>query len=166
MAPYALLAQIKPYVSKENNFNIHFPNQPIVEKDTVNTEIGILDIHFYTAEHQDNFFMLSINDYPDGFFDFGDDAITAGILEETANTVGEGFSLDSGDKFTMESSEAFVYDKEFQGRTFRGKVANLYIIGRYIMIENKLFQMLVLSQGAYLDNEKTDAYFNSFKFIK
>jgi hypothetical protein len=151
-------AQAK-YVSESGNFSIQFPGTPKESSQDVETDLGT--IKMYSIMYQDP---SGSPVYMIAYCDYSADAIKVSDPDSLLKNSMEGFlkSLD----IPKDMSKTVKLEKKYNGIYFEGK-SDKYATKNYnYLVDNRLFQVAILTMGDYLSKSENDKYFNSFKLLK
>jgi hypothetical protein len=148
------------FKSEEGGFSILMPGKPTEETQTQATELGNIDVYSYTYEEEDVAYMVGYNLLP------------AAMLEASSS----GPMLDgacdgqvSGVSGTEVSRQEIALGA-YPGRDLEIRVENADGITtlhtRIYLVENKLYQILVVGREGQSTSPDTIKYLDSFKLLE
>jgi hypothetical protein len=146
------------FTSEEGGFSVLLPGNPKIEKQTTNTAIGPLAFTMHTVELRFGSvaYIASYNDYPPSLIADGDkNAILDGVVEGAI-----------GSKANLKNSEPISIEGH-PGREFTGTVKDGFeYTSRAFLVNQRLYQLNVVSTPGKVPPEDKRKYFDSFKLLK
>ena len=151
-------ASWKEFTSQEGGFSVLLPGQPKIERQTTETAVGPLAFTMHTVELSFGSvaYVASYNDYPPSLIsDDEKNAILDGVVEGAL-----------GPKANLKKSEPISIDGH-PGREFTGTVKDGYeYTSRTYLVNQRLYQLNVVSTPGKVPAEDKRKYFDSFKLLK
>jgi hypothetical protein len=145
------------FTSQEGGFSVLLPGQPKVERQTTETAVGPLAFTMHTVELSFGSvaYIASYNDYPPSLIADGDkNAILDGVVEGAL-----------GSKANLKKSDPISIDGH-PGREFTGTVKDGYeYTSRAYLVNQRLYQLNIVSTPGKVPAEDKKKYFDSFKLI-
>jgi hypothetical protein len=129
---------------------------------SIDTELGAIEVHFFMAEATDRAYMVGYSDYPQEFIDQNDpqmmldgarDGATGNI---NGNLVSEIRILLDDQYPGREIVVTAMLDEDQEG-TLK---AHMFLVG------NRLYQVMVIAPSGELSMQEMDDFINSFKLLK
>jgi hypothetical protein len=147
------LKEFESYRSDDGNFTILFPGEPAKEMQSVNTLAGKIDFVMYRAGSKKSGFVVGYCDYPQEVIkDSNPKKMLDGAMDGAAGNV--------RGKIVKEMELDF---HGYPGREIEIKLPrNTTIRARLILINNRLYQMMVISPSADILEEKGTKFLDSF----
>jgi hypothetical protein len=146
------------FTSQEGGFSVLLPGQPKIERQTTETAVGPLAFTMHTVELSFGSvaYIASYNDYPPSLIAAGDkSAILDGVVEGAL-----------GSKANLKKTEPITVDGH-PGREFTGTVKDGYeYTSRAYLVNNRLYQLNIVSTPGKVPAEDKRKYFDSFKLLK
>ena len=144
------------YTSEDGKFKVNFPGTPTVASDNIPTEVGNIEMKSFTYEKSaTEVYMIAYSDYPSELVKQSDpDAILTGAKEGALNNMGA----------TMETEEKISMDGH-PGYIFKAVKDSYYMVYKIFLKDNRLYQILMMRDGAYPSQEAVDSYIGSFELI-
>lgn len=148
-----LAAQVK-YNSPLGNFKATFPDAPEYKNSDVDINNRTVKLHMFMYSETDNIFMVACADYPDGFFD--------------AKEIREQYFISSADGFFGElniiaGNAAKVKSGKYKGASYKGQGTDYGVLYHVYIAKNTIFQVVIMSNGAYPDEKAAKSFFKSFR---
>lgn len=145
------------FTSVDGKFKIAFPAEPDIKSDTVATDVGIIEMISFTYEKSiTEAYMIAYCDYPSEIVKKSDpDVLLQGAKEGAL----------SSQKATMESDEKITLDGN-PGYYFTAVKGDYYMCYKIFLKGNRLYQILMLRDGAYPSAEAVEEFMGSFELIK
>lgn len=148
------LTEFKPYHSDEGKFSVLFPGEPEKELQQVNTSIGPLEFIMYQAGSEKIGFIVGYVDYPKQMFE---------------NVVLEKMLDGARDGAVQNVNGTLKYEKVLDlhgnpGRELEINVPNKATVKvRIILIGNRLYQVMAVSESKKALKKNCPKFFDSFK---
>ncbi|OFX87423.1 MAG: hypothetical protein A2W99_07215 [Bacteroidetes bacterium GWF2_33_16] len=162
------IAQInwKIYDYSSLNFKIGFYNEPNLSIDSSFLNDSplisyLLETNIEDSLHENNYYSVSLVTYPTDFIHSDSSLSTVeGFINSTQNSI-----LDD-EIYTLLSSTLIEKDG-FPGKSFKWKnnSSNIFFEFQVYLVENKLFQLSVVSREGKNHNTFINKYFDSFELI-
>jgi len=148
------LKGFEPYHSEEGRFSGLFPGQPERELKEMNTPIGTLDFIMYSAGSKKIGFIVGYVDYPQETFKNADiEKMLDGARDGAAQNVNG----------ILENERVLDFHGN-PGREIEIKVPKKATIkARVILIGNRLYQVMAVSESNSILEEKSPDFFDSFE---
>lgn len=148
------LKEFEPYHSEEGRFSVSFPGEPESKTEQVETPVGTLEFVMYSAGSRKTGFIVAYVDYSQEVMKDADakkmlDGARDGAVRNVNGRLGTEKELDFYGK----------PGKEFEILAPK----NAIIKARLILIGNRLYQMMAISQSRDILEEKTPMFFDSFR---
>jgi hypothetical protein len=142
--------------SQDGNFKINFP--AAASKSEVKTPLGF-SVYSHIAESHDAAFMVMYNDYPSGLLGLAQPAAMLKAGQDQAIRQQDG---------TLNSEKAISLGI-YPGREFRFTAVKegvtLKAVWRLYMVNNRLYQVAIVSPQSLPAQDQVDAFFNSFALL-
>ncbi|MBC7795279.1 MAG: hypothetical protein H7Z37_00235 [Pyrinomonadaceae bacterium] len=153
LATFSQTAIAQKYVSKTDGFSIAFLGKPTIEKKNAKTVDGNLEFRIYSVKTANAFFALSVSNVPSGL-----DAETSRIVLQNVlnDKTGNGSVL----------TKKTVVTSGHNGIEADIKQSNFIKRGRYYIINDKLYQIIVAGAGNYYKSAAAMRFLNSLTFIE
>jgi hypothetical protein len=147
----------KPFKSKAGNFSILFPGTPSESIQKVPTDVGEIEMVMYTVElSAGEVYMLAYSDYPEA-------TVAGGNSQDILNGAKEG-SMNSMQSII--ETESNVTIQGYPAIVFKAHSEDMYMDYEIILVKNRLYQIVAIKSGAYIDEPRAGAFINSFKLLK
>jgi hypothetical protein len=146
-----------------HRFNINFPFEPQFSADTSSLGDAPVPTYSWTLEvadtlHPNSFYAVSATEYPSDYI-HSDSlfAVVEGFINSSQNSMFE------DEDFTNLTVE-FVERNGYPGKCFKWKSnnSNIYLEFYVFLIENRLFELSVVSRDGQHHNKQIAAFFDSF----
>jgi hypothetical protein len=141
----------------DENYAISMPERPKISFQSVNTEFGEINIKLNSLSDDRNgaLYFLSVSDYPKSFEvknlkSFYSDAALAASNTFNSRILSEENTLINGEKAKL------IKLLDNSGRWYRIEM---------LFHDNKLFQIICGGTSSYIDEQKLNFFFNSFRLI-
>ncbi len=149
---------LKQFNSVEGRFSVMFPGDPKTTTQTVPTAVGDITLTMYTASTSDGAYFVGYADYPADAVASSDpqnmlDGARDGALKNVNGT------LISEEKITLDGNPG----RSLQFKSSDGKNV---AYGHIYLIDNRLYQILVVSAPGKLTQDQIDAFLNSFSLTQ
>ena len=150
-------SSIAKYTSEDGKFKIAFPGTPTLASDTVSTDAGIIEMKSFTYEKSaTEEYMVAYSDYPSEIVKKSDpETILKGAKQ----------GVISSQNATIEKEEKITLD-ENPGYYFTAVKDSYHMCYKIFLRQNRLYQILMLRDGAYPSKEAMDAFMGSFELVK
>ena len=148
------LKKFEPYHSDQGQFSVLFPGKPTKKLQSVSTPVGEIDLWMFSAGSKKSGFAVGYGDYPQKIINESD---PAKLLDGTrdgavSNVLG---SLVNETELDFHGYPARELEIEVpQKATVRA---------RLILIDNRLYQVMVVSQSARILDRKGSEFLDSFR---
>jgi len=149
----ALFAQVK-YTSPLGNFRITYPGTPEYQNSDIEITDGSIKLHMFIYTGDADVFMVACADYPSEYLSSEDSRTT--FIDNAA----EGFF---GELNITPGNRTPVKAGKYKGAEFRGQGVDYGVIYRVYIASNTVFQVAIMTSGAYPSEKAAKAYFKSFK---
>ncbi len=138
-------------------FSVEMPGQPQKMKKEIPSEAGNITLHFFIYEEKEGGYIVTYNDYPESVVQTLD---LDSLYNNAART-----ALKSA-KGTLMSKDTIRY-QGFRGVELKYTVpGNVVVRSRYFLVNNRLFQIMLLGSEENVYNSFGEWFFNSFKIKK
>ncbi|MBN2572894.1 MAG: hypothetical protein JXA68_12255 [Ignavibacteriales bacterium] len=149
------------FVAKDGGFAVEFPSEPERMTQSVPTEVGDIQMTIYQAMSSDGnvVYFVSYNDYPAELVEQGD---PESMLEEGMNGALGTYSSQ------LISSKKIKYGDHPGIEFFAGGESQGYAINvkaRMYLVENRLYQALVLGLEGSIDEDEMDEFLETFRLL-
>lgn len=151
-----VFASAAPFSSMEGGFQINAPVTPKEETKELKTVLGTMPLKLFSGSLSDTaMFMVGYADFPKGTTALGniDDMLDGAVNGATTNTKG---TLVRSKKITLGTNPGREADIEILG----GKVT---IRSRFYLVNDRLYQVLVLTPTTDLNAAEVSNFLDSFK---
>ncbi len=147
------LKEFEEYYSADGRFSILFPGEPEESLQSVTTVAGQINLVMVSAGSKKSGFVVGYADYPRNVVENSDP-------EKVLDGARDGAVRNVRGQLTDETTLDF---HGHPAREIRVEVAKKTSIrSRLILIENRLYQVMVISQSARILNGKGSEFFDSF----
>ena len=146
--------------SPEGNFNILMPSKPAIDLKDVDTAVGTLKLHLFSASTDTGYFLVSYGDYPSAPADLNDaESVLNGVRDGIVN--GSTSELVSEKKISLYSypGREIVTKKATQGDVIVFKW-RIYLVGR------RLYQIAVGTTQKDAEMPDVNKFLTSFDLNK
>jgi hypothetical protein len=145
-------------VAEDGYFKLKFPGEPTRSSDIVETEAGDITMVTYMYEESSTrVYMLAYSDYP---ADLVEASNPADLVDGGRNGALESLGIE-----TTETLETVTL-KGHPGQEFTGNNGQYFVRYRIYLVNNRLYQLACLSDGAYSDEKTFAKFVKSFKVSK
>jgi hypothetical protein len=157
---------LKEFTFEEHDFKISFNQPPIASSDSSEFNDSPLITYYWEDQNEDithanSYYSISLVSYPSDF-----------IHSDSAFDVVEGFinstqyGLLDDDTFSLLTS-SLIEKNGFPGKSFKwkNKSSNIFFEYQVYLIENKLFQLSVITREGQNHNFSIQKFFNSFGLL-
>jgi hypothetical protein len=144
----------KEYISSDGEFTIEAPGDPEIEDSPIETPLGTLTIRMYIWDLGDIAYLAAYVDYPQEIFDY---QTPEELLDFAADGAVEGISgiLISKTPITYEQHPGLELK-------INAPADDATAIARIYLVENRLYQVLVVTYIGEEKPEKTARFLDSF----
>lgn len=149
--------ELEEFASEGGNFTIQTPITLAEDSQSVDTAVGPIEIHTFTAEDRNAAYVVAYSDYPAEMVDQTDpDTLLNGSRDGAVENVGG--TLISEDTIDLNGNpgRALVIDAETGDGEEATVNANLYLF------ENRLYQVLVVVPKGEEDKVDVEGFLSSF----
>lgn len=149
--------KVELFTSEDGSFKIYFPGKPTLTKEPVDTELGKIQMYTYMYEESvSKVYMVAYSDYPKAAIESGDtdvmlDGAKNGFLKNLNLRIDEEKDITLGD---------------YEGIYFKAQGGGYYTVMKDYLIENRLYQIGILTDKSYPSQTDIDAFLNSFELVK
>lgn len=145
------------YLAKSSAFKIDFSGEPKVVNEVVETESGDIPVAYYVDEADGGVtYMVTYSAYPDEVFkSLNKEGILEGAIQGGLNAWGI--------ETPKESNEISL--NGYKGLYYRADNAKNFVVGSLYLVQNKLYQIVVVSEGAYVSDELANGFISSFQLL-
>jgi hypothetical protein len=152
----------KVFASKDGGFTVHMPNAPKdPKKQVVKTSTGELNVTLVIAEgRHDSYFVVSYGDFPRAKLKQGEEEKR---LDQACNGAAESL------RGEIRHEEPIKLEGRHPGRAFVIRKDGAVIAKmRIYLVENRLYQVMVLGKGPIFSSKEKDAgiFLDSFRLNK
>jgi hypothetical protein len=153
--------QAQEFTSEQGRFSVMSPLPLEESTQSVDSELGPIEVHFFMADQADRAYMVGYSDYPQDFIDQTDpDSILDGARDGAVGNV--------NGKLVSETN--LLLDDQHPGREIiittmldqdqEGTVkSHMYLVG------NRLYQVMVIAASGEMSVQEMDDFINSFKLL-
>lgn len=140
--------------AEDGAFSIRFPAKPEFSVEPTETEIGVLSNNMYIYEHGIELsYMIAFSDYPQEYIgQYEPEGMLKGAMEGFVEATG----------MTVEKQEK-IDIKGHEGIDFMASGGGYWGHMRDYLVENRLYQVGILSTSGPVNEVDTEAFLNSFK---
>jgi hypothetical protein len=150
--------KIEEFTSEAGDFTIQAPIALTENSQSVETAVGPVEIHTFTAEDRNAAYVVAYSDYPAEMVSQSDpDALLSGSRDGAVQNVGG--TLISEDKIEMDGNPGLELVIDAQTETGEEATVN----ARLFLFENRLYQVLVVVPKGEAESVDVDGFFESFK---
>jgi hypothetical protein len=148
------------FKSQEGGFSIMTPYALKETTQTVDTQIGKIEVHFFSADQSGESFVVVYSDYPS-------EVVKASDPEKMLDGSRDGAIGNVKGELV---SETHISLNEYPGRdlTIRAQDENgqdLFMRGRIFLVENRLYQIMVIVTKGNESNSEINDFLQSFKLL-
>jgi hypothetical protein len=147
------LKEFEEYYSADGRFSVLFPGEPKESLQSVRTAAGQINLVMLTAGSKTSGFAVGYTDYPRNVVESSDP-------EEMLDGARDGAVRNVGGRLIDETPLDFHGHPAREIRVEAPKKTS--IRSRLILIENRLYQLVVISKSARILDEKGSEFFDSF----
>ncbi len=138
-------------------FSIEMPGTPKEMQKPVASDVGNLTVYLYIYEEENSGYIVSYNDYPET-------ALQNIVLDSVYNNATR--STLKSTKGTLLSRDTITY-QGFSGIELKYTIpGNVLVRARYFLVNNRLFQLMLIGDEESVYNSYGEWFFNSFKVKK
>ncbi|HZZ79862.1 MAG TPA: hypothetical protein VFE62_15190 [Gemmataceae bacterium] len=154
VAQERLPAGWKEITAKETGFSVAMPAEPMIKKQAVKTVNGLVNVMMYIADgRNDSNFVVSYSDFPTANFKKAD-------IDKRLDQARDGAITKAGGK---KRSEEKIQLMGHPGREIViEKNGEIIVKMRLYLVKNRLYQVMVVGQGAIFTSRDVGAFFDSF----
>lgn len=147
------------YVAKNSGFKIDFPGEPKVLNEAVPTEGGDVNVTYYVSEKEGDgvAYMVTYSKYPQELFDTLD---KTNLLE---NGLKGGLSL-WNIQAPVEAQDITI--DGYKGLYYRADNGQNFVIANLYLVDNALYQVVVISEKAYVPDNLVNKFMSSFALLR
>lgn len=156
-------SQTKSKNYPESGFSVTFPKEPTVDKQTIDSEVGKIDMTIYQCPTDAYMAMISENKFPETMTSKLDKDSIDKLLDDSKNGALKNIATQMGLELKIISNEKFLFNNKYQAIKCIGKIANYDMTAIYIMKSGQLFQLLAMGD---LSGKEVDEFFKSFSIIE
>jgi len=149
----ALAAQVK-YTSPLGNFRITYPGSPEYQNSDVDISDGSIKLHMFIYTGDNDVFMVACADYPAEYLSSEESRKTF-ILNAAEGFFGE-LNITPGDGKDVKAGK-------YKGAEFKGQGTDYGVLYRVYIAGNTVFQVAIITSGAYPEEKAAKSFFKSFK---
>ena len=157
--------QAKNFVSQEGGFSVRFPKYPTKKTNSINSAFGQTTLTTFQAATTTALFSVMYVDFPTAIKDEDELNIRFDAMKN---------SIISNGSYNL-VSEKIIYYEESPGREFLMENAKLSVTMRGFIVEQRFFQLMVITPGKMskstakvkaANQKKIDDFINSFAITK
>jgi hypothetical protein len=153
---------IKPFTSNEGRFTISFPGRPDESTSTLKSPIGDMVLHvFKVAPNHDK---KDKESYTLVYYDYPAEAIKSTAAEKIFDAAQQG-GLDELHWKLLKKTDVVTTDKAPASRDLEIAVQGVTNYARMILVENRLYVIMVAPNAARGAAERARAFLDSFKLV-
>ena len=149
----ALSAQVK-YTSPLGNFRITYPGSPEYQNSDVDLAEGTIKLHMFIYTGEKEVFMVACADYPTEYLN------TEELRKTFIDNAAEGFF---GELNITPGNRKDVKAGKYKGAEFKGQGTDYGVLYRVYIAGNTVFQVAIMTSGAYPEEKAAKSFFKSFK---
>ncbi len=144
----------KEFNSAEGAFSFLMPKNPSRETQTLNTPLGPIEIHFFSAELADAAYVVGYSDYPAAFVAQSNPVIVLNGARDVAVANVQGKLV----------SERVIFIGGYPGRELRIEISDgeIIAVSRIFMVKNRLYQVMALMPAEQFSADEITTYLDSF----
>lgn len=145
------------FTSEDGKFKISFPGTPKIESQAIPTEVGNIEMKSFSYEKSvTEAYMVAYSDYPSELVKQSDPETLLTGAKEGALT-SQSATLEKEEKITLDGNPGYY---------FTAVKDSYYMCYKIFLKDNRLYQILMLRDGAYPSKEAIDEFIGSFELIK
>ncbi|MFQ3587540.1 MAG: hypothetical protein SNJ76_07740 [Fimbriimonadaceae bacterium] len=148
----------REYRSREGRFSVQMPALPAENRQDQRTDAGEIAVHMAYATYRGWVFFVAYNDFP---MDLGPDSSRRQTIDSAAQGImrsRDDAKLIRRTDFRWQNHPAVDVTFEFGPPDSRGQV-----VWRGILVENRLYQIMVLSTNGAPGEQETKRFIDSFR---
>ncbi|HEV2663323.1 MAG TPA: hypothetical protein VG324_00320, partial [Blastocatellia bacterium] len=158
--PAMLVEAWQEFKHEAGNFAVMMPGKPLEMSQTVESEIGKIPIHSFTAQGGTLNFLAMYAEYP----------ISIDTAESAKTSLDNARDLLLSRRNGKLISEADISFGKYPGRELKAKVDGGMLRSRTYVVNQRMYMVMAIAAGddisKQLDSKKIDDFFGSFKFLK
>lgn len=150
------LGDASTFVSDEGNFSINFPGTPTEETQSVPTEVGNIEmVTFMYEKSATEVYMVAYSDYPSALIELSNAKdLLGGAKDGALGTYGA----------TVSTEKDITVDGN-PGMYFKANSDSYYVTYEIYLVENRLYQIVILKDGAYATEDDYNKFTKTFKLL-
>jgi len=149
------------FTSQDGSYQILFPGEPEHNDEYIPFETGDMTISMdIYSPNESIIYAVKFNEYPAEVFEEIDETFNRELIQNALSSTKSQYGLDT--HFFEE--ERFV--NGFLGYYYQGHNDQYYVTCLYTLVKNKLYQVVLSTEVAFLDQKEIDQFFNSFQIVK
>ena len=154
--------QPQAYVSEEGGFQIMTPLPLEESTQSVDSELGPIEVHFFMAELSNRAYMVGYSDYPEDFIAQSDpqvllDGARDGAVGNINGKLVSEFKISLADQYPgRELVVTALLDEDTEGT----------LKGRMYLVNNRLYQIMVVAPSGDMSTQAMDDFINSFTLLQ
>jgi len=151
---------ISIFESAASSYKIMFPGKPEHITEYVPMEEGDINVSMDTYSPNDSIiYAVKFDEFPLSFFEDIDEEFKGEVVQNALETTKENYGLD-----TQVFYEERI-DSNMLGCYYQGHNNKLFVTCLYTLNANKLYQVVLTSEGNFLSKKVIDEFFNSFEIV-
>jgi len=150
------------FTSEEGAFSVISPLPLEESTQSIDTELGLIEVHFFMAEQVDRAYMVGYSDYPQDFVDQSDpQAMLDGARDGAVGNING----------KLVSEIKVLLDDQYPGReivvtAMLDQDQEGTLKERMFLVGNRLYQVMVIAPSGDMGVQEMDEFINSFKLLK
>jgi hypothetical protein len=149
--------QLQEFSSESGGFVVSTPNALEENVESVDTAVGAIDIHTFTATHDRTVYVVAYSDYPAEIISQSDpQQVLNGSRDGAVQNVGGTLVSETAIDLEGNPGKALVINTTSDAGNMATVNAHLYLV------ENRLYQILVVVPQGAEKSAEVDTFLNSF----
>lgn len=152
----ALDAEGSAFTSDAGKFTINFPGTPTEETQSVPTEVGNIEmVTFMYEKSATEVYMVAYSDYPSALIELSNAKdLLGGAKDGALGTYGA----------TVSTEKDITIDGN-PGMFFKANSDSYYVTYEIYLVDNRLYQIVILKDGAYASESDYNKFTKTFKLL-
>lgn len=149
--------KIDPFISEEGRFSVLFPGPPQKKTESIPTEVGPIDITIYLYQEGATLaYLIGHSDYPQEIIKNVDvNEMLKGVQDDVVRKVSAKVIKD----------EKIMLNEKYAGKYFTAKSEKINLIYELYLVDNRLFQIGVISTQSLEENPMFKKFMKSFQIL-
>ena len=144
------------FYSEKGKFKIYFYEEPEISNESVNTELGNIEMHTFMHQDGEGVYMVAFSDYPKALMALSNP-------EDLLDGAIKGFTGKMGMKITKQKNNKLDNNT---GLYFEAKGGGYYAAVQDYIVKNRLYQIAILRSDREPTEKEINDFINSFEFVQ